>query len=78
MITFNECLFTDLLYGKQSVNLAGTTYEVIFIKNELNPEVVELKDLVYVAQEIADNMSITDGVAFMQFIIVLCSQALNK
>ncbi len=71
-------IFTELLYNnRQTLNVSGMEYAPIFIKAGKDPKKIGIKELLWCANEIANGMTTSEGVQFLEEVINIASYKLN-
>jgi hypothetical protein len=63
----------ELMYGRDSINVAGTKYESIFKKEGFDITDIKLPELLWCTVEISNSLPTSEGVKFLEEVICISS-----
>ena len=71
-------IFIDFLYNKETIDISNTNFADYFEDEDIDSTKVTPANLLFVAHDIANNLSCVEGMEFMIFSICVASYILNK
>lgn len=74
----NNNIFLEFLYGKDTIDVSRGNYKQFFENENMDSTKVTPANLLFVAQSIANSMTLESGLRFMSLSIIIASYILNK